>query len=93
MDEWVKQKEKEQRLWALVEDLYNEVADFDEGVREYFDIENSENLEKKAKVLMDLKNGKEVSDKDYFAILDGFDPGDIPDEVSIEVGDREYVKE
>ena len=93
MDE-IKEMERKSRLWDKVVELYDEVADFDDGVRKYFDIESDRMLEKKFKVLNALSEGKSAEElgKDYFDILEGFDQDDVPEGQSVMVGDVEFTK-
>lgn len=74
MDE-IKEMEKQYRLWRKVEELYEEVAMFDDGIRRYFDIGSDAMIEKKFKVLNALSNGKSPEEigKDYIDILEGLD--------------------
>jgi hypothetical protein len=93
MDE-IKEMAKQARLWQKVAELYDEVAMFDDGVREYFDLESDEMLEKKFKVLNALSKGESPEDigKDYFDILEGFDQGAVPEGQTVMVGDVEFNK-
>lgn len=93
MDE-IKEMEKQARLWQKVAELYDEVAMFDDGVREYFDLESDEMLEKKFKVLNALSKGESPEDigADYFDILEGFDQGAVPEGQTVMVGDVEFNK-
>lgn len=93
MDE-IKEMAKQARLWQKVAELYDEVAMFDDGVREYFDLESDEMLEKKFKVLNALSKGEPPEDigKDYFDILEGFDQGAVPEGQTVMVGDVEFNK-
>lgn len=70
-----KEMEKQRQLRRKVEELYEEVAETDDKVREYFDLESDAMMEKKFKVLNALSKGKspeEIGD-DYFDILEGLD--------------------
>ena len=95
MREWAQKKEKEAKLWSLIDDLYAEVADFDDGVKQYFDLESMEMPEKKAKVLSALADGKSPEEigKDYFDILEGFDQSAVPEGQIAMVGDWEFDPE
>ena len=94
MDE-LKELEKKDRLWDKVEELYSEVSEFDDGVKNYFDLESDENLEKKIKVLNALIKGKtpDKIGKDYFDILELFDQDDVRDGTVAMVGDWEFDPE
>lgn len=93
MDE-IKEMEKKSRLWDKVEELRSEVADFDDGVRGYFDITSDAMLDKKFKVLNALSKGKSPDEigKDYFDILEYFDQDAVPEGMSVMVGDAEFKK-
>mgnify|MGYP007070206610 CR=1 FL=1 len=42
----------------------------DSGVEKYFDLHSNKMLKKKERVLTALNDGKEVSEKDYYSILE-----------------------
>lgn len=75
MDEQNKKEIQQMMMMGDVVRLYYEVSDYDDVIREYFDVDSKKDLKKKIKVLQMVKDGMGPGDigKPYYEVLEKLD--------------------